>query len=108
MTIQSIDKLVRDGKVAVLVSHDYGAGWYSWHKDERLLFDPRIVEMLENDCDLYEIESYCEKTYGDDIYYGGIDGLVVHWVSVGTQFKIDEYDGAERLVISDEVKWITA
>ena len=103
-----IPKLVRDGKVAVLVSHGFGAGWFSWHYDERLLFEPKIVEMLENDTDYHEIERYCEMTYGDDNYYGGIDGLTVHWVSIGKQFKIDEYDGAETLIISDEVHWITA
>jgi hypothetical protein len=101
-------KLIRDGKVAILVSHDFGAGWYTWHYDERLLFEPKIVEMLENDTDPHEIVSYCEKTYGDEIYYGGVDGLAVHWLPIGTQFKIDEYDGAETLIISHEVHWITA
>lgn len=101
-------KLIRDGKVAILVSHGFGAGWYTWHYDERLLFEPKIVEMLENDADPHEVESYCEKTYGDELYYGGVDGLAVHWLPIGTQFKIDEYDGAETLIVSNDVCWITA
>lgn len=104
----NIPKLILEGKVAILVSHGFGAGWYTWHYDERLLFEPKIVEMLEDGADLHEIESYCEKTYGDKLYYGGVDGLAVHWLPIGTQFKIDEYDGAETLIISDDVCWITA
>ena len=30
-------KLTKDGKVAVLYSPDFGAGWYSWHAIEELL-----------------------------------------------------------------------
>lgn len=104
----NIPKLIRDGKVAILVSHGFGAGWYTWHYDERLLFEPKIVEMLENGADPHKIESYCEKTYGDELYYGGVDGLAVHWLPIGTQFKIDEYDGAETLIVSNDVCWITA
>ena len=42
-------RVVRDGYVAVLYSPGYGAGWYSWHRKEELLYDPTIVQMvLEN------------------------------------------------------------
>ncbi|MBD2201667.1 hypothetical protein H6G33_09940 [Calothrix sp. FACHB-1219] len=41
-------KVIRDGKVAVLYSPEYGAGWYSWHKKEELLFLPELVEILES------------------------------------------------------------
>ena len=104
----NIPKLIRDGKVAILISRGYGAGWYTWHYDKRLLFEPKIVEMLDDGADPHEIKSYCEKTYGDELYYGGVHGLEVHWLPIGTQFKIDEYDGAETLIISNEVRWITA
>lgn len=104
----TVPKLIRDNKVAVLVSAGYGAGWYSWHGDERLLFDPKIVEMLEAEADFHDIEIYCESTYGDEIYYGGLYDLCVKWIPVGSQFQVTEYDGAESLTISHEVKWITA
>lgn len=103
-----VNKLIRDGRVAVLVSHGFGAGWYSWHYDERLLFEPTIAEMLEKNVDIYEIEKYCEKTYGNEIYYGGLDGLSIVWVPVGMRFRIEEYDGAESLKMEQEVHWITA
>ena len=42
-----MEKVIRDGKVAVLYSPGYGAGWYSWHDIEDLLYDPAVVEMVE-------------------------------------------------------------
>ena len=104
-------KVIRDGKVAVLVSRGWGAGWYSWHGIEELIYDPEIVRMIENpdeDEDDFSIEKYCEETYGDGSYYGGVDGLCVVWVPEGTQFIIHEYDGAETLWIKEEMPWKTA
>ena len=43
-----MEKVIRDGKVAVLISQGWGAGWYSWHRDnQQLLFHPKLVEMVE-------------------------------------------------------------
>jgi hypothetical protein len=43
-----MNKLVRDGLIAVIVSPGHGAGWYSWHGIEELLFDPSIVAWIES------------------------------------------------------------
>lgn len=41
-------KVIRNGKVAVLVSEGFGAGWYSWNREyKELLFHPKLVEMVE-------------------------------------------------------------
>jgi hypothetical protein len=42
------------------------------------------------------------------VYTGGIDGLEIEWVPLGTRFYIDEYDGAETLITIDEMNWMTA
>ena len=35
-----MNKLIRDGMVAVLYSPDYGSGWYTWNQDDpEILFD---------------------------------------------------------------------
>jgi hypothetical protein len=101
-------KLVRDSKVAVLVSSGFGAGWYSWHYNKELLFDPDIVKMLELDWPRERIFAHCEKFYGEDFYYGGIEGLSIVWIPEGTKFRIDEYDGSERLVKLTDDEWIEA
>jgi hypothetical protein len=101
-------KLLRDGNVAVLVSAGFGAGWYSWHGIKELLFDPDIVKMIELDWPNERILAHCEKFYGDDHYFGGVEGLSICWVPEGAKFRIDEYDGAETLVTQDQDEWIIA
>ena len=99
-------KLIRDEKVAVLVSPGYGAGWYSWHSVEELVYDPSIVEWVENK-QLDKILTYMELKY-PDTYCGGVEDLEVNWVPVGARFRIDEYDGAENLVLESQERWMTA
>ena len=101
-----MQKLIRDGQVAVLVSPGYGAGWYSWHSNEQLLFDPSIVQWIEED-DREKIQAYLELRYPDETTIG-LEDLVVEWVPVGARFRIEEYDGAESLVLESTQRWITA
>jgi hypothetical protein len=104
------DKVVRDGKVAVLVSPGFGAGWYSWNQSHpELLFLPTVVEMVLNKKHHYEIEVYVESLYGEDeLYLGGVVDLKVVWVPVGEQFRIEEYDGSETISYRNDEDWITA
>ena len=104
------DKVVRDGKVAVLLSPGFGAGWYTWNLcHPELLFLPRVVEMVLNQDSSYDIKAYVQSIYGEDeIYVGGVHDLVVEWVPQGSQFRIEEYDGSESLKLKDSEDWITA
>lgn len=101
------DKLIIAGEVAVLVSHGYGAGWYSWEHDEDMLFDPEIAQALLDGKSDKEITRIAAQRY-PDAYLGGIDGLTVHWVPIGTRFRIEEYDGSEGLMIESDYRWVTA
>jgi hypothetical protein len=71
-----MNKKIKDGNVAILYSPNFGAGWYSWHMEEALLYDPVLVDMVEAGEDPATIESYCEEHYGKQ-YYGGCDDLKV-------------------------------
>ena len=96
-----MDKLIRDGKVAVLVSPGYGAGWYTWNSDRpECLFDPDIVKMVlgEVEGSISELAEQKWDQGNDSFYSGGADDLVVQWLDEGTQFRINEYDGSETLV----------
>ena len=103
-----MERCVRDGRVAVLVSPGFGAGWFSWHGIEDLLFDPAVVGLVESGAEPSVIEQYCEEVYGDEHYYGGAGDLIVQWVPVGARFRIHEYDGSESLVLESEEEWIVA
>jgi len=103
-----MNRVVENGNVAVLYSPGYGAGWYSWNDCEALLFDPVIVEMVRNDRN-DEIESYVARAYPElNVYCGGAETLTVAWIPIGERFQIDEYDGAESVILESEEVWITA
>ena len=93
-------KVIRNNQVAVLISPGYGAGWYSWHAEhEELLYHPKLVEMVEqkraNEIDTDWIESNLGIK---NVYCGGARSLQIHWLTVGTEFIIDEYDGFESII----------
>lgn len=93
-----MDKVERDGKVAVIVSYGYGAGWSTWAVEpEAALFAPDVVAWIEagRPDDPEVIEAFGEK-YGPA---GGLHQASIEWLPKGTQFMVDEYDGAESLTI---------
>ena len=105
-----MEKKVVNGKVAVLISPRYGAGWSTWNttkNGDQLLFDPVVVGMVENYEDRDTILEYCKNTYPDD-YLGGVDGLEVVWIPQGTRFRVTEYDGSETLETEYDIEWEVA
>ena len=105
-----MDKVIRDGKVAVLVSRGYGAGWSTWTDEiETYLFHPKLVQMVEEERHSEITTEWMEQELGLDVSYtGGTDGLEIQWVPVGTKFVIDEYDGHESLRTIDDFHWNVA
>lgn len=95
-----MEKVIRDGKVAVLVSHGFGAGWYSWNSEhQELLFHPKLVEMVEQNRTNEIDEVWVKENLGiEDVYCGGASDLKIHWLPIGTAFEIYEYDGSESLI----------
>jgi hypothetical protein len=115
-------KHIVDGKVAVLYSPGYGAGWSTWGDcdSEQVMFDPSIVYMVqemnkaadESNVSLFEswvsnIEEYCKDKY-PDLYLGGVKDLDIAWISEGTYFRIDEHDGSESIEYKENDEWIIA
>lgn len=103
-----IHKVFRDNKVAVLYSPNFGCGWYTEHKIEQLLFDYRIVEMVESKADYNAIVAYCKEKYGKDINVGGAFDLQIAWLPIGAEFTIQNYDGFESIVMKEKVEFISA
>lgn len=103
-----LGKVVRNGKVAVLFSPGYGAGWSSWNRElgEDIIFDPTIVKYVEED-NKEALLSYVSLKY-PEAYTGGLDGIEIKWIDEGTLFRIDEYDGFESIEILSDTNWIKA
>lgn len=113
-----IDKVIKDGKVAVLYSPSYGGGWYSWDESkegvsQQCLFCPEIVEIVEHEDYpstelVLEVSDLAEKLFGEGFYCGGARDLQVKWLPEGTVFRIDECDGYESVEILRDVDWVVA
>jgi hypothetical protein len=104
-----MDKIERDGKVAVLYSPGYGAGWSTWadsrHR-ETLCMDARIVgPVLAGDIPAAVAAALALVP---DLYTGGADDLEVEWVVKGDIFEIKEYDGRDSVKLLGDVPYMRA
>lgn len=108
------ERLIRDGQVAVLYSPGFGAGWSTWCHDAAsvrlaMLFDPQIADIVDQGtADWQERAQTIAQIKYPESYLGGLKDLRVKWLKQGTQFRIDEHDGNELVVINGEQEWITA
>ncbi len=108
-----MDKLVRDGKVAVLISRGFGAGWSTWNDEyPDMVFDAFIAGIVADAAelsmdDLSKIQTYCALKY-PDAYMGGVADLAVEWVPEGELFRVEEYDGSESVLLARKANWLTA
>lgn len=98
-----MEKVIKDGHVAVVYSPGFGAGWYTWNtKYPELMFHPKIVEkVLENKQEdlTEEFVTQILNLPSDNYFYLSPGTLKIEWVPQGTRFKIDEYDGSESVKI---------
>ncbi len=101
-----MEKVIKDGKVAVLISNDWGSGFHTYGAPLEAIFNPQLVELIENK-NYNEAMEFIKKTYPNVPAYD-ITGLCVEWVEEGREFYITEYNELESIVFKDEVKWITA
>lgn len=97
-----MNKIIRDGKIAVLYSPGYGAGWFTWNSDHpELMFHPQLVEWAEKGLpEGIDLEDWCKQELDIDyVYTGGWDNIKITWLTQGTIFRINEYDGSESIEI---------
>ena len=106
-----MEKVIRDWKVAVLVSKWYGAGWYTWSKDyEELLFHPKLVEMVESWNRNNITEEWVKENLWikKDICLLWANWLEIEWIEQGSILMIDEYDWYESIKMNYDKDIITA
>lgn len=112
----------KDGKVGVLISKGYGAGWSTWNTPE-LAYDKRIIEFwLEHKDsqkfmrDVVDMEPTDAKnkvveflsSIGYTVYSTlGFKDLKLEFVPHGAPFRITEYDGFENIEFLDVSRFIT-
>ena len=96
----------KDGKTAVLVSPGFGAGFSTWNKPEMAVDFDLVEAFLSGDMNRFEY--IVVEKYGENMYLGGMENLMVVWVDEGKKFRVDEYDGNERVEILEGADWFTA
>lgn len=102
------EKYIRNDKVAVAYSPGFGAGWSTWESDQKLaetlMFHPDIINMILSNKQSEIDEDWLVEHFGEEfeaVYCGGASNLSIKWIPVGTQFRIDEYDGNESVITLD-------
>ena len=102
-----MEKVIRDGKVAVIYHPGFGAGWYTWNDDyKELMYHPQLVQKVLDDEQKDLTEEWVKSILGiaKDKYICVLaaGGLEIKWLDVEQDFRIKEYDGSEDIVtISD-------
>lgn len=103
-----MNKVIKKGKVAVLVSTDFGAGWYSWNTEyPECLYHPGIVSLVEKNVAKEQIEAVAKLLWPNG-YWGGARDLEIVWMPEGQQFRINEYDGYESVEYNGDLEWLVA
>jgi len=101
-----VDKLIKDGKVAVILSTGY-AGFSSWansrEEAEKLMFDPEIAQMIIDKKDMLDIINFTIEKYKNNHVSAFIYELAVTWIPVGKKFLIEEYDGLEVVLLEEDI-----
>jgi len=105
-----MEKVIRDGNVAVLYSPGFGAGWFTWNTEhESMLYHPMLVDLvLSNESDWQAKAEALATLIWPGAYLGGLRDLTVEWIPKGTLFKIDEYDGSESIEYKESSGWSIA
>lgn len=110
-------RMEKDGKVAVLYSPGCGAGWATWNGDEwkPLLTTHRDIVQAVLDGDRKKAGKLAEQLIREavgqaDVYVCvlGAGDLEVEWLTKGSQFEIEEYDGSESIHVIGERGYQTA
>lgn len=103
-----MEKVIKDGKVAVLYSPDYGSGWYTWNKEyPDMIFDPTMVHYVLAE-KVNEAKAYATLKWPEAYVGGNVDDLRVEWVYEGVEFRITEYDGNEDIEFKASAGWLVA
>lgn len=117
-----MNKLIKDGNVAVIYNNSYGSGWYTCNTNfPQCIFEPELVEIVfklvhirnqiinsgprvmkrdiqlkeESAPHLKQLQDICFKLYGENFYVSQHQSLNIEWIVEGNEFYFDEYDGKE-------------
>jgi len=102
MSYKGFELCEEDGKVAVLVSYGFGAGWSTWN-EESLAYDKNVIEIFDKyppqqtKEGLEQVQNELKELGYKYVYMGGYNDIQKEWIEKGVPFRINEYDGSETI-----------
>lgn len=103
---QNENKVIRNGKVAVLYASGYGWGWHTHNDnpDGSMLFDPEMVAAVEAGAGYTAIVAIAKRKWPA----ATIPPLLrIAWVPQGARFQLNVHEGAEDVqILSAEGGWL--
>ena len=93
------------GRVGVLLSPGFGAGWSTWNQgiDFDWVFDKGLVELALRKANKEDVLEYLKEKGIDRPYLCGWDDIIIIFLGKGTMFTIKEYDGSESLLLVENL-----
>lgn len=104
-----MEKIEKEGRVAVLYSPGFGAGWSTWADDDKkeaLCMDARIVGPFLAGDKAGAVAAAVAMF--PDLYTGGANDLEVMWIEKGRSFEVEEYDGSESVHVLGDRTYLVA
>jgi hypothetical protein len=92
----------------------------NWRKEEKSVpvpndfgykcLHPELTRVFDQIEERYvsQIQKIAKEKWGEDFDSHGAHWLNIKWVKEGKQFRIEETDGMERVIIYNETDWETA
>lgn len=102
----AVEKYIKDGKVAVLYSPEWGGSWNHQGGDKGgMLFDKDIIEaILEGHID--KADKIAHEKYG--VLAASAENVCIKWLDVGTIFRVNQNDGFEAIEIYNSNSYTVA
>jgi len=106
----SFEKIVENGRVAVIYSPGFGAGWSTWNGDKAILcMHADLVRLLQSGGTANQAETLGKQLTGEEyICVLGWEDCEIMWIPQGQQFEINEYDGSESVHVIGDGSYLTA
>jgi len=107
--METMQKVIKDGKVAIVHSADYGTALYSNFPDrQELLFSRALVALIESKGVDALTPAFVQSEFGIDVsskaWGGSAYKLQVTYLPVGTKFHIVNEDGKETIITESDLK----
>lgn len=110
-----IDKLILDGKVAVIYSPGYGIGWSTslpLPVREKAVYHPQLAAAILHGGDVEINDSLLDEIFPEAYEWclppSTLKTLQVKLIPEGTMFRIKAYDGSETVEIFDPGSYYVA